>query len=259
MMTAKGLLTGLTAEETDAESQTIYDTCINCLESGKYADAESYAARMATRGVLSGMTPEQILGGMLTLRDVYGRTLSQRYQSDMKRLAAALDIYEPVANKILTIVAMAFVQERERIVREQQKAILELSTPVLQIREGLLLLPIIGSIDSFRARQLTEQLLKAIRANRAKVIVMDITGVPAVDSKVANHLVQTVEASRLMGARVIVTGIAPDIAQTLVTIGVELSRLNTLGDLQGGIQEADRLLGYRVLAIKDAVGVPQGE
>jgi rsbT co-antagonist protein RsbR len=117
---------------------------------------------------------------------------------------------------------------------------------VLQVRERLLILPIIGVIDPQRARQLTEQLLRGIRTNRAKVIVIDITGVAAMDLTVANNLVQTVEASRLLGATVIVTGLSPEIAQTLVTIGVDLGKMNTVGDLQGGIEQAERLLGYKV-------------
>jgi rsbT co-antagonist protein RsbR len=98
----------------------------------------------------------------------------------------------------------------------------------------------------------TEQLLRGIRANRAKVVVIDITGVPSVDSTVANHLVQTVDASRLMGATVIVTGLSSEIAQTLVTIGVDLTKMKTIGDLQGGIEEAERLLGYRVTMMMQA-------
>ncbi|NLL53476.1 MAG: STAS domain-containing protein [Peptococcaceae bacterium] len=242
--TAKGLLANLTPEEIKTESITIYDTCVGCLETGKYDAAEVYANMLAERGVLRGMTTEQIIGNFLTLRDIYGRSLFQRYQHDFNRLSTALDIYEPVANTILSIVALAFIKERERVVRLQQEAIRELSTPVLQLREGLLMLPIIRVLDTYRARQLTEQLLHAIRAHRAKVVVMDITGVPSVDSKVANHLVQTVEASRLLGATVVATGISPEIAQTLVTLGVDLSRLNTVGDLQGGIEKAERLLGY---------------
>ena len=143
--------------------------------------------------------------------------------------------------------AVGFVQERERIIREQQEAIRELSTPVLQVRERLLILPIIGVIDPHRARQLTEQLLRGIRTNRAKVVVIDITGVAAMDATVANHLVQTVEASRLLGATVIVTGLSPEIAQTIVNIGVDLGKMNTVGDLQGGIEQAERLLGYKVV------------
>lgn len=145
----------------------------------------------------------------------------------------------------LAIDALVFL--RERTIRAQQEAIRELSTPVLQVREQLLILPIIGVIDSLRARQLTEGLLRSIRANRAKVVILDITGVPSVDSKVANHLVQTVEASRLMGATVIVTGLSAEVAQALVTIGVDLSRLQTVGDLQGGIEAAELLLGYKVV------------
>ena len=110
----------------------------------------------------------------------------------------------------------------------------------------LLGVPIIGVLDSQRARQVTEQLLRGIRSNRAKVVVVDITGVPTVDSTVANHLVQTVEASRLMGASVIITGLSSEIAQTLVTIGVDLSKMTAVGDLQGGIEQAERLLGYEV-------------
>lgn len=253
-MIAKGLLVGLTREEIETESMTIYDTCIVCLETGKYDGAQTYALRMAERGVLRGMTSEQIIGGLLTLRDVYGRSLFERYQHDMERLSAALDIYEPVANKILSIVALAFVEEREKVVRQQQEAIQELSTPVLQVRDQMLILPIIGVIDTHRARQLTEQLLRTIRISRAKVVVMDITGVPGVDSKVANHLVQTVDASQLMGATVIVTGISPEIAQTLVTLGVDLTKMNTVGDLQGGIEEADHLLGYKVVRIESSNG-----
>ncbi|MBI2266283.1 MAG: STAS domain-containing protein [Armatimonadetes bacterium] len=140
------------------------------------------------------------------------------------------------------------IAERKRA----EQVIRDLSTPVLRVREGLLTLPIIGIIDSQRARQLTEQLLRAIRDNRARVAVVDITGVPAVDSKIANHLLQTSEAVRLMGATMILTGLSPDVAQALVSIGVDLSRLTTVGDLQGGIQEADRLLGYKVMKEEEA-------
>ena len=105
-------------------------------------------------------------------------------------------------------------------------------------------------LDSTRARQLTEQLLAGIRLHRAKVVVVDITGVPEVDEAVANHLVQTVEAARLMGASAIITGLSSKIAQTLVDLGVDLTMMKTVGDLQGGLEEAERLLGYRAVATK---------
>lgn len=140
-----------------------------------------------------------------------------------------------------------YIDSRERTIKAlQQEVIQELSTPVLPFREGMLLLPIIGQIDSQRARQLTEHLLASIRANRAKVIVIDITGVATVDSRVANHLVQTVDAARLMGAQVVISGISPEIALTMVTLGVDLGLAYTVGDLQNAIEHAERLLGYRV-------------
>ena len=146
-----------------------------------------------------------------------------------------------------------YIDSRERTIKAlQQEAIRELSTPVLPFRGGMLLLPIIGQIDSQRARQLTEHLLESIRVNRAKVIVVDITGVATVDSRVANHLVQTVEAARLMGAEVVLSGISPDIALTLVTLGIGLGPVHTVGDLQSGIEHAERILGYRVKKFGEA-------
>jgi rsbT co-antagonist protein RsbR len=241
-------LDSLTAREQELESVKIYNTCVDCLDSGSYPGAEEFAGQMARRVAVGAMSSERFLGGMLTLRDVCGRGLFRRFAKEPDRLNAALGVFEPVVNRILVIVAMAFNTERERLVRLQQEAIRELSTPVLQVRDRLLILPIIGLIDSERARQLTEQLLDAIRRFRARVVVMDITGVAAVDSKVANHLIQTVDAARLLGTIVILTGVSPATAQTIVTVGVDLSRMQTVGDLQGGIEVADRLLGYRVIA-----------
>jgi rsbT co-antagonist protein RsbR len=148
---------------------------------------------------------------------------------------------------------------RERTIHEQARVIRELSTPVLQLRDKLLIVPLIGMVDAPRARQLTEQLLRSIRANRARVAVIDITGVGVVDSAVANNLIQTVEASRLMGATVIITGISSEVAQTLVRIGVDLSKLNTVGDLQEGIAEAERLLGYKVVRVAPQLGIEAEE
>jgi rsbT co-antagonist protein RsbR len=145
------------------------------------------------------------------------------------------------------LIVDGIVFERERVIRQQQDAIRELSTPVLQIRDRLLLLPIIGIIDTHRARLITENLLRSIRANRAKVVVTDITGVATIDSRVANHLLQTVTAAKLMGAVVVVTGLSAEVAQSLVALGIDLAKLNTVGDLQGGMEEAERLLGLRVV------------
>ena len=240
------LLTAMSKEEIFSEATSVYDNYVEVLETGSVEALQAYARNLSERIIPRGVETHEVVGIVLLLRDVLARSLFKKYQADFDLLNRVLDAYEPAANRIANTVAVSFVQERERIIRQQQEAIRELSTPVLQVRERLLILPIIGVIDAQRARQLTEQLLRGIRQNRAKVVVIDITGVPTIDSTVANHLVQTVEASRLMGASVIITGLSSEIAQTLVTIGVDLSKMNAVGDLQGGIEEAERLLGYTI-------------
>lgn len=168
------------------------------------------------------------------------------FGSDPPRLVDAITSMSAYLDLSMSNIGEAYLTAKERIIAEQQHAIEELSTPVLQIRDRLLLLALVGVLDTQRARVMTEQLLFAIRAHRARVVVIDITGVPAVDSRVANHLFQTVAAARLMGARTVITGLSADVAQALVVIGVDVERLNTFGDLQGGLEEAERMLGYRV-------------
>jgi rsbT co-antagonist protein RsbR len=256
-ITEAGLLTAMTPDEVFSEATSVYDNYVEVLETGSVEALEDYARSLSERIIPRGVETHEVLGIVLLLRDVLGRSLFEKYQSDFDLMLRVLDAYEPAANRIANTVAVGFVQERERVIRQQQEAIRELSTPVLQVRERLVILPIIGALDSQRARQLTEQLLRAIRTNRAKVVVIDITGVPEIDSTVANHLVQTVDASRLMGASVIITGLSAEIALTLVTIGVDLSKMNAVGDLQGGIEEAERLLGYEVSRSQPAP--PAGE
>src|SRR5881628_1676000 len=241
------LLTAMSTEEIFSEATAVYHNYVEVLATGSVEALQAYARDLSERIIPRGVEIHEVLGIVLLLRDVLARSLFKKYQEDFEVLNRVLDAYEPAANRIANTVGVSFVEQRERVIRQQQEAILELSTPVLQVRERLLILPMIGSMDTPRAQQLTQQLLRGIRTNRAKVVVVDITGVPAIDSAVANHLVQTVEASRLMGASIIVTGLSSETAQTLVTIGVDLSKMNAVGDLQGGIEEAERLLGYSVM------------
>ena len=245
------LLTAMTKEEIFAEATSVYDSYVEVLQTGTFEALQTYARNLSERIIPRGVETHEVVGIVLLLRDVLARSLFAKYQNDFDKLNRILDAYEPAANRIANTVAVGFVQERERVIRQQQEAIRELSTPVLQVRERLLILPIIGVIDPQRARQLTEQLLRGIRTTRAKVVVIDITGVAAMDATVANHLVQTVEASRLLGATVIVTGLSPEIAQTLVNIGVDLGKMNTVGDLQGGIEQAERVVGYKVVPLNE--------
>ena len=240
------LLHAMTPQEIASETSSVYDNYVEVLETGSVDALQRYARDLSERIIPRGVETDEVVGIVLLLRDVLARSLFSKYQDDFSLLNRVLDAYEPAANRIANTVAVSFVEERERVIRDQQDAIRELSTPVLQVRERLLILPIIGVLDNQRATQLTDQLLQGIRTHRAQVVVIDITGVADIDTSVANHLVKTVDASRLMGASVIITGLSSEIAQTLVRIGVDLSKMNTIGDLQGGIELAERELGFRV-------------
>jgi rsbT co-antagonist protein RsbR len=219
-----------------------------------------YAQQRVKLGALyakGGLELRVFLGAFHHLMQSIGAEIMKRFDANFQIGFDSFMSLKKLAFLDLTIIVDVLINERERVIGAQQDAIRELSTPVIQIRDRMLILPIIGLIDSARAMQLTESLLQAIRANRARVVVMDITGVAAVDSKVANHLIQTVAAAKLMGATVIITGLSAEVAQALVALGVDLSRINTLGDLQGGMEEAERLLGYKVVPLEAASGPQQ--
>lgn len=183
------------------------------------------------------------------LRTVGGRLLAT-FKDDPER---AHKIFFSLMKLTFLDIGLAidtYIDSREQTIGAQQDAIRELSTPVLPFRQGIVMLPMVGLIDSYRASQITEQLLRSIRDTRAKVVVLDITGVPYVDSRVASHLVQTVEAARLMGTKVIISGVSPEIALTMVTIGVELGQIETVGDMQSAIERAEQLSGYKVTRIR---------
>lgn len=205
----------------------------------------------------AGLDVRILLGAFHVLMRALGMEVMKHFATDPAKGFDAFISIKKIGFLDIALTVDVLIAERERVISMQQDAIRELSTPVLQVRDRLLILPIIGVIDSMRAKQLTDDLLHAIRANRARIVVMDITGVAAVDSKVANHFIQTVAAARLMGANVIVTGLSADVAQALVGLGVDLSSIRTMNDLQGGIEEAERQLGYRIVRIDNSALAPE--
>lgn len=135
----------------------------------------------------------------------------------------------------------AELRRTQELVTRQAREILDLSTPVLQIREGVVAAPLIGSLDSLRAEQFTERLLQVIVDTRSTVAIVDITGVPAIDTQCARYLLEATAAVRLLGAQVVMTGIRPAIAQTLVHLGVDLSTIVTRSSLLAGLQVAEEM------------------
>ena len=135
---------------------------------------------------------------------------------------------------------------QQEIIDAQQEALRELSTPIIPVVDRVIVMPLVGNIDSTRAKDLMRALLAGIREHRAKVIILDITGVPLVDSGVANHLNKTIQAARLKGARTIVTGISDAVAETIVDLGIDWSAVETLPNLQTGLLMALNSMGIRL-------------
>lgn len=143
------------------------------------------------------------------------------------------------------VFAQAFVSANEQVIARQQQAIRQLSTPVLQLRPGLLLLPIVGVLDGERLEQLRVGLLEGIRNRRAAVVVLDVTGVPQIDDIATHELIAAVASAHMMGAAVIVSGLSAEIAGTLVNARIDLGRVTSVGDLESGIEMAESVIARR--------------
>jgi rsbT co-antagonist protein RsbR len=157
--------------------------------------------------------------------------LRRDYAQDAVLLTTLMWNCSALLDKLGLYTTEVYQQSREAIVVRQQEELLELSTPVVKLWQGILALPLIGTLDSARTQVVMESLLQAIVEQNASIAIIDITGVPTVDTLVAQHLLQTVAAARLMGADCIISGIRPQIAQTIVHLGIELSHVNTKATL----------------------------
>jgi anti-anti-sigma factor len=171
--------------------------------------------------------------------DVVARLFGQSAREELLEDVQAVNRW---LDDAIAAFAQAFVSANEQVIATQQQAIRQLSTPVLQLRSGLLILPIVGALDRDRLDQMRALLLQAVRQRRARAVVLDVTGVPEIDSTAANALIGSVSSARMMGADVIISGLSAEISQTLVTVGIDLSRVVSAGDLQAGIELAERTL-----------------
>lgn len=243
------LMAAAPADIATAQRKETLKILVSAMDSG---DWKPYVSHLTEQGRIYGeigLTFGSWFRAVGNVRRIVLPFLSEAYAGDPDELNAGVLGMDAFMDAAMSVIGSSYLLKKEATILDQQEAIRELSTPVLPVRDGLLILPVVGVLDSHRAYQLTHELLEAIRRTRSKVVVIDITGVPSVDSKVANHLIQTVEAAKLMGADAILTGLSPAIAKALVTLGVDLAKLRTMGDLQGGIALANELLGYRVVPV----------
>lgn len=246
------LNTVTTIEERERLARTILNELTSAFEQGGSADIESghydrlrqALATVSADFAERGLTPSETATFVFSLKEVLFELYRRELSGD--ELVDRTWTISQLIDKLGLYTFESFSMARERIIKSQAQALTELSTPVIQVWEGIIALPLVGSIDSIRAKEIMEKLLDAVVTYSADVVIIDITGVPVVDTQVANRLMRTVEAVRLLGTNSIITGINPVIAQTLVQLGVDLSQLTTKASLRAGLQQAFKDLKIKV-------------
>jgi len=216
------------------------------LTAPEYDDVNRFLANLAASRAAQGFSPSETATYIFSLKNTVFRFLQDEFGNRPGELLKAAIDFSGLMDKLGLVVFETYVKGREGVIGEQQRSMLELSTPVIQIWEEILVSPLIGTIDSARARQIMESLLEMIVATKSSIVIMDITGVPAVDTEVANRLLRTMQAAKLMGAESILTGIGPQISQTIVHLGVDLSGVITRASLRDGLDLAFRKLRFKV-------------
>jgi rsbT co-antagonist protein RsbR len=201
------------------------------LGANEWSSVRDFLAGVSRSRALKGFSPSETATFVLSLKQpIFGR-LRKQLESDATALADSLWATTVILDKLALYTTEVFQKSREEVISRQQQELLELSTPVVELWTGILALPLIGTLDSARTQVVMESLLQAIVRTGASIAIIDITGVPTVDTLVAQHLLKTVAAARLMGADCIISGIRPQIAQTIVHLGVDLSEVSTKATL----------------------------
>jgi rsbT co-antagonist protein RsbR len=195
-----------------------------------------------------GYTPEESLQYLQVCKEALTQAV-QAELGDAAELQAALLRVGRLMDRCVLLLMSSFIAARDDILHSQSASLREVSTPVITLWESMLLLPLVGVVDSVRAQQISERLLEAISANEAEVTLIDVTGVPVMDTSVARHILKTVAAAEMLGTRVILTGISPSTAQTMVKLGIDMSGVPTRGTLKAGVALAMTLTGRRVVAV----------
>jgi rsbT co-antagonist protein RsbR len=211
------------------------------------------AIELSSSRALLGFKPADTAQYVISLKKVLTRRVIKLLQAQPITLVACLSALDEVIDRISLLTFNAYVTVRERVIAQQSLSLLELSSPAVRLWDQVILLPLIGVIDSVRARQFSEGLLEAIVRFEASVAIIDVTGVPVFDSGVARHIMQAVEAAQLLGARIVMTGLNPEGAQTLTKLGISFASIISRASLRAGLAEALKISGHRIVPILNAV------
>jgi rsbT co-antagonist protein RsbR len=194
-------------------------------------DMREFLSGISRSRAQQGFSPSETATFIFSLKQPLFAVMRQELEDDSKKLADEMWVATALLDKLGLYTTEAYQKGREEVINRQQQELLELSTPVVELWEGVLALPLIGTLDSARTQVVMESLLQKIVETGAGIAIIDITGVPTVDTLVAQHLLKTVSAARLMGADCIISGIRPQIAQTIVHLGVNLTDVITKSTL----------------------------
>jgi rsbT co-antagonist protein RsbR len=245
--------------ELETQSREFLDLLVKTF-SGSAADTAEHQktlrhniGEISRSRAVQGFSPTETATFILSLKQPVFDALRRDLAKDPQRLGDALWALTELLDALGLYASEVFQKSREEVIIRQQREIAELSTPVVKLWDGVLALPLIGTLDSERTQVVMENLLQSIVDHSADYAIIDITGVPTVDTLVAQHLLKTVAAARLMGAECIISGIRPQIAQTMVHLGVELNVVSK-ANLAGALKEALKATGRAVVNVRSGPG-----
>ena len=234
----------------DMLARSIKDSDGGDFDAPSFDEMRVFLNEISRTRAVKGYTPLENATYILSLRNTLMPLLAEELEGDASALVREMNFFTRLLDKMGLVMVENYLRSREEIIRQQREDMMELSTPVIKVWDKILTLPIIGTLDSRRAQLMMESLLQKIVESGSTIAILDITGVKTMDTLVANHLIKTVTAARLMGARCILTGVSPAIAQTMVQLGIDLSQITTRSQMSDGIKLALEMVGRIVVPIK---------
>lgn len=238
-------------EDMHRQSEELLESFINAIQSNNFKNTEArefneiidLLKNISSLRAHTGFSPRETMTFVLSMK----RTITGVLKDEPDVPTEDVGEISNLLDNLSIITVEAFIAGREEVIARQSEEIQEISTPIIKVWEGVLALPIIGTIDSSRTQIVMENLLQEIVDSNCSIAILDISGVPTVDSLVAQHLIKTVNATRLMGAECIISGIRPEIAQTIVHLGIDLSGVQTKSSMAGALQLAFSKLNLEVI------------
>jgi len=212
----------------------------------EYDKIREFLIKISRSRAVQGFTPSETATFVFSLKEALLPFMQEAYKTNVDELLRITTGMNNLLDKFGLLSFEEYSRGREEIIKEQADSLIEISLPVMKLWEDIVSVPIIGTLDSRRAKLVTENLLNKIVEFGYKYAIIDVSGVPIIDSQVANHLLKTIRAVKLLGANTIMTGIRPDVAQVLVELGIDLSEVSTNAVFAGGLEYAFNKLGYSI-------------